>query len=82
MSSKSALENIQNLVNHGVHIVQAVRQSLGYSIEELAVVCGLTSDEIMLLEKNDDIEPKKLARITTAAGFNPEIIDKILVKAS
>ncbi len=82
MSSKSVLENIQNLVGHGVHIVQAVRQSLGYSIEELAVVCGLTSDEITLLENSDQVEPTKLARITTAAGFQPETIDKILVKAS
>lgn len=82
MSSKPVLENIQNLVNHGMHIVQAVRQSLGYTIEELAVVCGLTSDEITMLEKSEKVEPQKLARITSAAGFRPETIDEILVRAA
>lgn len=82
MSSKSVLENIQNLVSHGVHIVQAVRQSLGYSIDELAVVCGLTTDEITLLENSNQIEPSKLARITNATGFKQEAIAAIMVNGS
>ncbi|MGU3576740.1 hypothetical protein ACLBWZ_14480 [Brucellaceae bacterium C25G] len=82
MTSKLTLENIQNLVNHGTHIISALRQSLGYSIEDLAVVCGLTSEEIMLIEKCDQVEPTTLARISNAAGFTPETIDQILVKTA
>lgn len=46
--------------------VMAARVAVGYSIEELAVTCGLTSAEIGGIESGKDHSPEKLRRIANA----------------
>ncbi|MDL2401995.1 helix-turn-helix domain-containing protein [Rhizobium mayense] len=51
--------------------VKAARETVGYSIEDLAVTCGLANDEIMEIEDGADIDPAKLRRIATALQLPP-----------
>lgn len=46
--------------------VRAAREAVGYSIEDLAVTCGLTSFEINEIENGGDHDPAKLKRIAGA----------------
>lgn len=46
--------------------VRALRESVGYSIEDLAVTCGLTNSEISDIEEGRDSDPTKLRRIASA----------------
>lgn len=46
--------------------VKALRESVGYSIEDLAVTCGLTNSEISDIEEGRDDDPVKLRRIASA----------------
>jgi len=46
--------------------VKAYRESAGYSIEDLAVTCGLANSEISAIEDGNDADPAKLRRIATA----------------
>ncbi|MEZ2130736.1 helix-turn-helix transcriptional regulator [Sinorhizobium sp. CB9] len=46
--------------------VRALRESVGYSIEDLAVTCGLTNSEISDIEEGRDSDPAKLRRIASA----------------
>jgi transcriptional regulator with XRE-family HTH domain len=52
-----------------IDIGDAVRQSreaVGYSIEDLALTCGLTGAEITRIELGADVDPGKLRRIAAA----------------
>ena len=53
----------------GVNAVRAIRQAKGYSIEDLAVTCGLAIEEIAGIENGDDSDPSKLRRIASALGL-------------
>lgn len=46
--------------------VRSHRESAGYSIEDLAVTCGLANTEISAIEDGDDADPAKLRRIAAA----------------
>jgi len=46
--------------------VKAYRESAGYSIEDLAVTCGLANAEIAAIEDGIDADPAKLRRIAAA----------------
>ena len=46
--------------------VKAHRESAGYSIEDLAVTCGLANTEIAAIEDGNDADPAKLRRIAAA----------------
>ncbi|KQY45806.1 MULTISPECIES: helix-turn-helix domain-containing protein [Rhizobium/Agrobacterium group] len=46
--------------------VKAHRESAGYSIEDLAVTCGLANTEIAAIEDGSDADPAKLRRIAAA----------------
>ncbi|MBP2233536.1 transcriptional regulator with XRE-family HTH domain [Sinorhizobium kostiense] len=46
--------------------VRAAREAVGYSVEDLAVTCGLTSVEINEIESGSDHDPAKLKRIAGA----------------
>ncbi|MBB5574601.1 MULTISPECIES: helix-turn-helix domain-containing protein [Rhizobium] len=51
--------------------VKAARETVGYSIEDLAVTCGLANEEIVHIEDGDDIDPAKLRRIAAALQLPP-----------
>lgn len=46
--------------------VRAARQAVGYSIEDLAETCGLTSAEILAVEEGLEGEASQLKRIAQA----------------
>ena len=46
--------------------IRALRQTVGYSIEDLAVTCGLTSTEIMGVEEGLEADSGQLKRIASA----------------
>jgi transcriptional regulator with XRE-family HTH domain len=46
--------------------VRTHRESAGYSIEDLAVTCGLANTEISAIEEGSDADPAKLRRIAAA----------------
>ena len=46
--------------------VKAAREAVGYSIEDLAVTCGLANLEIADIEDGKDADPAKLKRIAAA----------------
>ncbi len=67
-----AVNNFDNL-GHGAVAggtvasrVKAYRESAGYSIEDLAVTCGLANSEITAIEDGSDADPAKLRRIAAA----------------
>jgi transcriptional regulator with XRE-family HTH domain len=46
--------------------VRRAREAVGYSIEDLAVTCGLANGEISEIENGDNADPAKLKRIAAA----------------
>ncbi|MGX9148194.1 helix-turn-helix domain-containing protein [Mesorhizobium sp. 128a] len=43
-------ERVLTATSEGTHIIRAYREHLGYSIEDLAVACGLAAEEIQNIE--------------------------------
>jgi transcriptional regulator with XRE-family HTH domain len=52
--------------------VRAARQSVGYSIDDLAETCGLTGAEIIEIEEGQDADPARLKRIASALQVSLE----------
>lgn len=50
----------------GVNAVKALREARGYSVEDLAVTCGLSIREITGIENGEDADPDRLRRIAAA----------------
>ncbi|CAN7175197.1 transcriptional regulator with XRE-family HTH domain [Rhizobium tibeticum] len=46
--------------------VRAAREAVGYSVDDLAVTCGLVVNEIEEIEGGEDADPAKLKRIAAA----------------
>lgn len=46
--------------------VRRSRQAVGYSVDDLALTCGLTDAEIANIELGTDADPGKLRRIAAA----------------
>ncbi|ESZ38797.1 DNA-binding protein [Mesorhizobium sp. L2C054A000] len=44
-------EPVLTAMSQGTHIVRAYREHLGYSIDDLAVACGLAAEEIQNIER-------------------------------
>jgi transcriptional regulator with XRE-family HTH domain len=47
-------------------VVKAAREAIGYSIDDLAVTCGLLVVEIQEVESGEDTDSAKLKRIAAA----------------
>jgi transcriptional regulator with XRE-family HTH domain len=61
-------------VEAGMNLVRAIRESVGYSIDDLAVACGLTADEITEIEVGNDADPTRLRRIAGALGIPEDAV--------
>lgn len=46
--------------------LKAIRETRGYSMEELSLTCGLAIDEIAGIENGKNADPSKLRRIASA----------------
>lgn len=62
-------EPVATAVATGTNIVKALRESKGYSVEELALTCGLAIGEIAAIEAGDDTDPGRLRRIASTFGL-------------
>lgn len=60
--------------------LRAIRETRGYSMEELSLTCGLAVDEIADIENGRSADPSKLRRIASAlrlpenALINPALL--------
>lgn len=46
--------------------IAAARSRCGYTVDQLAVTCGLTAQEIGALENGSDINPSHIQRVAAA----------------
>jgi transcriptional regulator with XRE-family HTH domain len=56
-------------LSSGANPVTALREASGYTIEQLAVVSGLATSEIVELEGGIDTDSTKVARLAAALGL-------------
>ena len=52
-----------------VNAVRAMRETRGYSIEELSLTCGLAAFELADIESGRSADPAKLRRIASALAL-------------
>ncbi len=50
-------------------LLRELREAAGYTLEQLAITCGLTIDELAALEAGADHDPGKLQRIAASLGL-------------
>ena len=62
-------EPVAAAVAAGTNIVKALRESVGYSVDELALTCGLAIGEISAIEAGENADPGRLRRIAIALGL-------------
>lgn len=62
-------EAVTAAVAAGTNIVRALREARGYSVDELALTCGLVSGEIDAIEAGSDSDEGRLRRIASALGL-------------
>ena len=71
MSISQVLDNSPSALPTRIEVASAVKQSreaVGYSVDQLAITCGLTNNEIVGIEDGADADPAKLRRIGAAFG--------------
>jgi transcriptional regulator with XRE-family HTH domain len=64
-ASQNAFGNESSAISLG-EAVKKIRETAGYSIEDLSLTCGLTVAEIQAIESGEDHDETRLARIAGA----------------
>ncbi len=72
-NSLGAHEAVAAAVAGGTNAVRALRESIHYSVEDLAIACGLACSEIDEIENGGSPDQAKLRRIANALKL-PESI--------
>lgn len=49
--------------------VAQARETVGYTIDQLAVTTGLTAEELTAIERGEEIDASRLQRIAAALGL-------------
>jgi transcriptional regulator with XRE-family HTH domain len=57
--------------------VKRFREASGYSVEDLAVTCGLTDVEISRIETGEDLDPGRIKRIAAALQMPASTFDSL-----
>lgn len=60
-------------VTTGQHI-RSAREAHGYTVDDLAETCGLTTKEIEAIETDSDIDPVRIRRVTTALRIDQSML--------
>ena len=66
VNSLGAHVAVATAVAAGSNAVRALRETIHYSVEDLAIACGLACSEIDELESGGSIDEAKLRRIANA----------------
>jgi transcriptional regulator with XRE-family HTH domain len=61
----------------GYSALKAIRETRGYTIEELSLTCGLAVGEIIDIEDGRDADPAKLRRIASALQVPEEELIRV-----
>ncbi|MEV8645693.1 helix-turn-helix transcriptional regulator [Mesorhizobium ciceri] len=70
-------ETVLTAISNGKPAIQAYREHLGYSTEEIAVTSGLTVEEVRLIESGHPSDRAYRDRIARALGLAESIFDEI-----
>ena len=62
---------------NGYSALKAIRETRGYTIEELSLTCGLAVGEIIDIEDGKDTDPAKLRRIASALQVPEEELIRV-----
>lgn len=57
--------------------IRRFREASGYSVEDLAVTCGLTDVEISRIETGEDLDPGRVKRIAAALQMPAAAFDSL-----
>lgn len=57
--------------------VKRFREASGYSVEDLAVTCGLTDVEISRIETGEDLDPGRIKRVAAALQMPASTFDSL-----
>jgi transcriptional regulator with XRE-family HTH domain len=71
--SHGAHEAVSTAVAAGTNALRALRESIHYSVEDLAIACGLACSEIDEIENGSLIDEAKLRRIANALKLPEDI---------
>jgi hypothetical protein len=79
MNDSRIPETVLEAISEGTHIIRAYREHLGYSIEELAIACGLAAEEIENIESglryNKGYRDRIARSLSLPAGTFDELSD-------
>ena len=70
-------ESVCVAVREGTPLARACREHLGYSMEDIAVTCGLTVEEVEKIESGHRFAKGYRDRIARALGLPEGIFDEI-----
>lgn len=76
MNDSRIPETISQAISEGTHIIRAYREHLGYSIEDLAVACGLAAEEIEIIESGLRYNKGYRVRIARSLSLPAGIFDE------
>ncbi|MDE1995328.1 MAG: helix-turn-helix transcriptional regulator [Rhizobiaceae bacterium] len=65
-ASKSSFSSEPAATKSAGEAIRRIREAIGYSVDDLAVTCGLTVAEIEALETGADADASRLARVAAA----------------
>lgn len=69
----SASANLSDAVSSR-SALRAIRETKGYSMEELSLTCGLATYELADIESGKDADPVKLRRIAAALRLPEDVL--------
>jgi transcriptional regulator with XRE-family HTH domain len=67
------IETTASAIAASANLVKMIKQKFNYTVEDLAIACGLTIDELNGIEMGEDAEPGKLHRIAHSVGLPDDI---------
>ena len=67
--SHALSEPLASEIGHDYTTLRTMRETRGYSVEELSLTCGLSVGEIEDIENGRAADPSKLRRIASALGL-------------
>ncbi|MCO5732017.1 helix-turn-helix transcriptional regulator [Rhizobium sp. SSA_523] len=70
-----AQNNIESVSSVSIASTLAdARRAAGYSLDDLAITCGLTVDELEAIEGGSDLDPARLQRVASALQLRQLIL--------